>query len=389
MKKSVAIIGCTGSIGTQTIDVISHHRDVFDLKLITCHHNLEKAKESTTAFPDVLIGLHDQLQASLFNQDILIGDQAIIDWIISKKIQVVVIASSSIGTISLVLSILPYVERVALSSKEVIILAGSLQFITSEWKEKVLPVDSEHVAIHQLLRYADRENIHQVILTASGGPFYSQTPTPDLLKISPSQALKHPTWQMGKKVTIDSATMANKGIELLEAHYLFGFSTETLNVVIHPQSMIHAMLQLKGGSVITQMAYPDMRFPIAYALFYPELPSLPYIKPIEMDAFPDCSFIQTQATSIPIISLALECLQGSSLKPLFYMMADELAVETFLNHKIRFIEIADFLRFCVIELEKIYSIQNFQVHQAEVPNFISDVMQNTRRMLIQFKKQVE
>jgi 1-deoxy-D-xylulose-5-phosphate reductoisomerase len=387
--KSVAVIGCTGSIGSQTIDVISRHKDIFDLQLITCNKNLAKAKEMASQLDHVQVGTHDNSQTSLFGQDLLIGDQAIIDWIISKKIRIVVVASSSIGTISFVLSILPYVERLALSSKEVIILAGSLQLIHPEWKEKIVPVDSEHVAIHQLLQYTNQEHIHRVILTASGGPFYSQTPVPDLTNMTPAAALKHPTWQMGEKVTIDSATLANKGIELLEAHYLFGFSPEKLNVVIHPQSMIHAMIQLKNGSVISQMAYPDMRLPIAYALFYPELPSLSYIRPIETDAFPDCSFIQTQATDIPIISLALECLHGSTLKPLFYLMADELAVEAFLNHKIRFTEVAGFLHFCVIELAKIYSIQNFQVHPAEVPNFIRDVMQNTRRMLIQFKKQVE
>ena len=389
MMKSVAIIGCTGSIGTQTIDVISRHKDVFDLQLITCYKNLTKAKEMASAFDHVQIGTHDHFQTSLFSQDILIGDQPIIDWIISKKIRFVVVASSSIGTISLVLSILPYVERVALSSKEVIILAGSLQLFQPEWKEKIVPVDSEHVAIHQLLQHTKREQIHRVILTASGGPFYSQPTVPDLTNITPAAALKHPTWQMGKKVTIDSATLANKGIELLEAHYLFGFTPEKLSVVIHPQSMIHAMIQLKDGSIISQMAYPDMRLPIAYALFYPELPTLPYIKPIETDAFPDCSFIQTQATSIPIISLALECLQGSALKPLFYMMADEIAVEAFLTHKIRFTEIAGFLRFCVTELEKKYSTPNIPDYQKEVPNFISDVTQNTQRMLIQFKKQVE
>lgn len=389
MKKSVAVIGCTGSIGTQTLDVISHHQDTFNLQLITCYHHLAKAKESAKSFPDVKIGLHDPTQVSLFSQDeLLIGDQAIIQWIISQKIQIVVIASSSIETISLVLDILPFVEKIALSSKEVIILAGSLQLITPQWNEKVLPVDSEHVAIHQLLRFTERESVRKVILTASGGPFYSQSPLPDFSTITPAKALKHPTWQMGKKVTIDSATLANKGIELLEAHFLFGIEPEKLHVVIHPQSMIHAFLELKDGSVLSQMAYPDMRLPIAYALFYPKVHELSYIKAMDTKQFPDCTFIQTQAIDIPIIRLALDCLTDTLLSPLFYVLADETAVEAFLNQKIRFEEIFGFLQFGITELKKNYAVQKPEQYQHEMTAFIHDIKQNTQRLLIQFKKQV-
>jgi 1-deoxy-D-xylulose-5-phosphate reductoisomerase len=386
--KSVAVIGCTGSIGSQTLDVLSRHQDVFDVRLITCFRNISKAKENALIFPNVRIATHDNSQESLFNQDMMVGDQAIIDFIITNHIQIVVIASSSIETTSLVHSILPYVDKVAISSKEVIIVTGSLGLVSSEWKEKVLPVDSEHAAIHQLLRYAERETIQQVVLTASGGPFYSQQPVPDLTHITPSLALKHPTWQMGKKVTIDSATLVNKGIELLEAHYLFDLPPEMLQVVIHPQSIIHAMLQFKDGSTLSQMAYPDMRLPIAYALFYPERTDLPYITPIDTQAFPMCSFVHKQASDIPVVALALECLRESGLSPIWYVLADEIAVEAFLNQKIRFVQIADFLRYSIEKLPTLYSVRSLSIDQKGISIFIHDVRQNIQRLLIQFKKQV-
>lgn len=388
MKKTIAIIGCTGSIGTQAIDVLLHHPDYFDLQLITCHHQVEKLQKIHADFPGVHLGLHDSTLFSSLPQDILAGEDEISDWIIAHKIQLVLIASSSLETATILFKILPSVEKVALSSKEVIILSGSLGLITPLWREKIIPVDSEHVAIHQLLRHSNREQIREVILTASGGPFYSKTPHPDFDQITPAMALQHPTWHMGKKVTIDSATLANKGIELLEAYYLFSLRPEQLNVVIHPQSIIHAMVQYLDGSLVAQMAYPDMRLPIAYALFYPQIPELPYIKRIETDAFPSLNFLSYPATDIPLVRLALDCLGENSLKPLWYIILDEIAVQAFLNQTIRFADIQDFLCFGIQEMDCLYTYQELHSSQTDLSVLISLLQQTSQRLLNQFMKQV-
>lgn len=388
MKKTIAIIGCTGSIGTQSINVVNHHHEHFDLQLISCHTQINKLKELASGFPNVKISLHDPSHRSLFNQDILAGDDEIADWIISHKTQLVLMASSSLNTASILFKILPFVERIALSSKEVIILSGSLDLITPQWREKIIPVDSEHVAIHQLLQHSNREQIREVILTASGGPFYSQTPCPDLHHITPVMALSHPTWQMGKKVTIDSASLANKGIELLEAYYLFELQPQELNVVIHPQSMIHAMVQFKDGSLIAQMAYPDMRLPIAYSLFFPDIPDLPYIKKIEAEVMPNCTFLQQKASNIPLIRLALDSMAENSLKPLWYIILDEIAVHAFLNQTIRFMDIQDFLFYGMEEMDRLYPSQGLHQYQTELTAFIGELQHSSQSVLNQFKKQV-
>lgn len=388
MKKTIAIIGCTGSIGIQAIDVILHHPDYFDLQLITCHQQVDKLQKISSNFSGVQLGLHNSSLFSSPPRDILTGDDEIAEWIISHKTQLVLIASSSLETATILFKILPYVEKVALSSKEVIILSGSLGFITPLWREKIIPVDSEHVAIHQLLRHSNREQIREVILTASGGPFYSKTPHPDLDQITPAMALQHPTWQMGKKVTIDSATLANKGIELLEAYYLFSLQPEQLNVVIHPQSIIHAMVQYQDGSLVAQMAYPDMRLPIAYALFYPQSPDLPYIKRIEANAFPGLSFLSYPATDIPLVRLALDCLRENSLKPLWYIILDEIAVQAFLLQTIRFADIQDFLDFGIQEMDRLFSYQELHTAQTNLSALISLLQQTSQRLLNQYMKQV-
>jgi len=342
MKQKVAILGATGSIGTQTLSVVSDFPEIFSVTFATSNHSFEALEKIAKDFNLQAIGFHDKnfTPPNSSTCSICRGNEQIIDWLLTYPPDILVVATAGVEVYDIIRNVYPYIDKIAISSKEAIIMSGITGLLFKMQKStKLLPIDSEHVAIHQLLKKINRSSIKKVVLTASGGPFYRSSNTIDFETITPEKALAHPTWIMGKKVTIDSATLVNKGIELMEAFYLFGLPLETLDVVIHPESIIHGMVETVDGSLMCQMAYPNMELPIAYALFYPDKKYVSTHQAFDYAKLPGLSFRPISARSIPTIQLALEAIQRGSLAILTYLISDEIAVELFLNGKISFNQI--------------------------------------------------
>jgi 1-deoxy-D-xylulose-5-phosphate reductoisomerase len=343
--RSIAILGATGSIGTQTLNVIEQYSKMFKLMLVSANTNINKLQKISKKFQVAHIGIHtEEIKNSIYEKgqnNILFGRDEIIEYFLKNNIHTVVFGTSGIDDYKILKGIYPFVKRICIASKEVIVMAG-VTGLLNEIKQncELLPVDSEHAAVHQLLDNARISNVRKVILTASGGPFYSKTEFIDLENITPAQALEHPTWNMGKKVTIDSASMANKGIELLEAHYLFSLPSSKIGVVIHPQSIIHAMVEWKDGTVFSQNSWPDMRLPISYAMMYPQKMPLDIEKSKPFyETNNNLSFIPVKSGTIKTIDLSYNAMNENGNAPIAYMAGDEIAVEKFLEKKIKFKQI--------------------------------------------------
>ncbi|MDD4029127.1 MAG: hypothetical protein PHI40_03195 [Caldisericia bacterium] len=342
-KVSTVILGATGSIGTQTLDVIYQYPSDFELQFITANTSVEQLKNMAQKYSISAIGIHSLSVSppTCENVHIVQGRKEIADFIIHHSIHTVVFGSSGIEDYQILKEVYPYVQKICIASKEIIVMAGATGLLKEiQSKCTVLPVDSEHAAVYQLMERCPRDQIHKVYLTASGGPFYSQIDNVSTLewdRITPEMALKHPTWNMGKKVTMDSATMANKGIELLEASVLFSLSASQLDVIIHPQSIVHAMIECVDGVCYSQNSWPDMRLPIAFALFYPEKKQIDIGKP---DSFftnlHQLSLYPVHTMNIPTIASAYQALQEGGLSPIVYLAADDVAVEAFLQHQVPF-----------------------------------------------------
>jgi 1-deoxy-D-xylulose-5-phosphate reductoisomerase len=342
-KVSTVILGATGSIGTQTLDVIQQYPSDFELQLITANTSVEQLHILAQKHSISSIGLHS-LSVSLPTSDnvqFVQGRKEIADFIIQHSIHTVVFGSSGIEDYQILKEVYPYVQKICIASKEIIVMAGATGLLKEiQSKCTVLPVDSEHAAVYQLLERCSHKDIKKVYLTASGGPFYSQISNVSTIewdRITPEMALKHPTWNMGQKVTMDSATMANKGIELLEASVLFSLPASQLDVIIHPQSIVHAMVECIDGVCYSQNSWPDMRLPIAFALFYPEKKQIDIGKP---DSFftnlHQLSLYPVHTMNIPTIASAYQALQEGGLSPIVYLAADDVAVEAFLQHQVPF-----------------------------------------------------
>lgn len=346
MIQKVAILGATGSIGIQTLSIIAQFPQYFNPTLLTANQSIQKLISISTPFPGAKLAIHDQdINAGYRKDSFLIGNQKIVSYLQENPPDILVIAVDSISCFEILRDVYPYIRKIAIASKEILILAGICKLLPNIRKyTKLLPLDSEHVAIHQLIQKLNKKNIKKIVLTASGGPFFGTDKKIDFSLITPEIALQHPTWQMGKKVTIDSATLINKGIELMEARYLFDLPASSLDVVIHPQSIIHSFCELIDGSVICQMAIPNMELPIAYSLFYPKQVSIPSIKALHFDHFPDLTFRKISATNLPAIELAIGCIKEGAIKELLYLIADDIAVKKFLNHQIKFDQIVPFVQ---------------------------------------------
>lgn len=366
MKQTVVILGATGSIGRQTLSVISQFPQSFSIKMVTSNNSIEPLIQIASNFKVKTVGFHDEnLQdRKIDSYTICKGNEDIIDWIISNPPDILVIANAGVEVYTILRQVYHYVKRIAISSKEAIIMAGITKLLPKiQRKTKLLPIDSEHAALHQLLNKTRKTSIKKVVLTASGGPFFRSDDPVDFPTITPKKALEHPTWHMGQKVTIDSATLVNKGIELMEARYLFDLAPDMLDVVIHPESIIHAMIEFKDGSVLCQMAYPNMELPVAYSLFFPLKKQFASIQTFDYAKFPDLSFRKVSAKEIPTIKLAIEALRKNGTTQLKYLAADELAVELFLSEKIRFNQIGLLLERAVSKPLKIKEIDEANIVQ--------------------------
>ena len=336
--RQVAVLGSTGSIGRQTLEVVRALPHQFQVVALAGGKNIDLLAKQVNEFKPRLVYSQDKAAlARLTNTEYEL--LALEDIARHPEVDTVVIATSGRSGLSPTLAAVRAGKNVPLANKESLVMAGEI--ITSEAKRsgaRLLPIDSEHSAIWQCLN-GETQPAAQLILTASGGPFLHYSPA-QLNKVTVEQALKHPSWQMGKKVTIDSATLMNKGLEVIEAHWLFDTPFENIKVLIHPQSIIHSMVEFADGSIKAQLSYPDMRIPIQYALSYPERLPNPQLPRLNWSSIDNLTFEQPDLDTFPCLRLAVEAGKKGGTYPAVLCAADEVAVELSLSHRIRFIDIA-------------------------------------------------
>ena len=343
MVKRLAILGSTGSIGRSTLDVVARHPDRFEVVALAGGSDVELLAQQVSRFHPKLVSTRTEegareLQQRLPRVDIGWGDDGVNAVAAYASSDLVV--SAIVGSAGLVPTIraLESGKNIALANKETLVAAGELVMSLAKQKHlTILPIDSEHSAIHQSLVGHRREDVKRLIITASGGPFRT-TPQDALERVTVDEALKHPNWSMGKKITIDSATMMNKGLEVIEAHWLFGIPADNNDVVVHPQSILHSLVEYCDGCTVAQLGLPDMRAPIAYALSYPERVTSG-VGPLDLVALKSLTFESVDHQRFPALSLAMRALTTGRSMPAVLNAANETAVYAFLNRQISFLDI--------------------------------------------------
>ena len=366
MKKRIAILGSTGSIGTQTLDVIRNHSDLLSAEVLTAHDNADLLiKQSIEFLPNTVVitnaSHYIYVKEALYQYDIKVfsGFESLEQIVESESVDMVLAAIVGIAGLRSTLNAIKHKKPVALANKETLVVAGDLiTRIARENGVNIYPVDSEHSAIFQCMVGEFHNKIEKLILTASGGPFLNHS-IHSFSDITKADALNHPNWVMGSKITIDSATMMNKGLEVIEAHWLFNVPSENIQVVIHPQSIIHSMVQFADGSVKAQMGLPDMRLPILFALSYPNriqttFPRYDFTVPSHF------TFEPPDTRKFRNLALAYHALKKGGNFPCILNAANEVAVNAFLADKINFLEIAEINEKC---LEKATFLKNASLEE--------------------------
>ena len=341
--KSIAILGATGSIGQSALAVVDAHPDKLRVVALAAGGNATRLAEQARRYGPSLVALATDAAARAFadafgregRPDVGCGPDALLRLATHPEADVVLFASSGTAALDAVLAAIDAGKTIALANKEILVMAGAVVMAAAREKGvAVLPVDSEHNAIHQCLHARNPRDINRLVLTASGGPF--RTCTPDALaRVTPEDALRHPTWRMGPKITVDSATLMNKGLEVIEARWLFDADADHIAVVVHPQSIVHSMVEFIDGSVIAQLGVTDMQLPIQYAFSYPERWTAP-VPPLDLTIAGRLDFEPADAARFPCLGLAFRALRGDPGLPIVLNAANELAVAEFLQHRLRF-----------------------------------------------------
>lgn len=355
-KKKVVLLGSTGSIGTQTLEVIKDNQDRFEIEALSCNQNIELLKKQIKEFRPKRASIADLSKSNLkINEEIEMfwGEEGTLELLKKSEAEVVVVAISGAKGLLPTIEAIRLGKNVALATKEVMVLAGEL--IKKELKLKneelkkegkpaisLLPIDSEHNAIWQCLRAGSKSEVEKIILTCSGGPFreFNQE---QLEKVTPQQALNHPNWHMGQRITIDCATLLNKGLELIEAKWLFDVDISQIEVVVHPESVIHSGVQYVDGSIISQMGPKNMELPIQYALTYPERISGNYQR-LSLTDLGKMTFYKPDLDKFPCLQYAMEAIEKGGTMPTVLNAVDEIVVDLFLNEKIKFLEIPKIIK---------------------------------------------
>lgn len=340
-QKNIAILGSTGSIGRSTLDVISHFPERFRVTYLTAHRNIDLLSEQARRFVPRGVAVLEECDASVLGKfligetEILVGEEGLCEIVSREDVDLVVSSLVGFAGLKPTLRAIEAGKDVALANKETLVVAGEIIMnAVRTHGVQLLPVDSEHSAILQCLRGEDMNAVERLILTASGGPFRTMAKD-QFHTVTVRDALNHPTWQMGNKITIDSATLMNKGLEVIEAHWLFGLPPEQIHVVIHPQSIIHSMVEFKDGSMKAQLGLPDMKIPIQYALMYPERPPAPYRR-LDFSRIREMTFDEPDYERFPSLPLAYRALKMGGTATAVLNAANEVAVKKFLNEEIPF-----------------------------------------------------
>ncbi len=349
MKRGVCILGASGSVGESTLKVLRSFPDEFTLRSFSVHSNLEKAESIAKEFqPAYLCISSDSVDKSILGTkigptEVLYGKDALSDLVQDSETETVVTAVVGASGIRPTVAAIRAGKKIGIANKETLVSCGPyIRSLLENYNSYLVPVDSEHNALYQLLENMKKGSVDRVILTASGGPF-RKLPVEDLPKVTIEQALKHPTWNMGPKITVDSAGMINKGLEVIEAHFLFGFSYDKIGVVIHPQSVAHGIVETKDGASFVYASYPDMIFPVAHALFYPKSVST-VLKSHPATSWGNLEFLEAETERYPGLNLAYEAGRAGGTSPSVFNAANEVAVEMFLKGKILFTDIPSVIR---------------------------------------------
>jgi 1-deoxy-D-xylulose-5-phosphate reductoisomerase len=361
MIKKVGIVGSTGSIGRQAVDVILRNKGAFEVVFLSCNSNIQELQKQIALLkPKFAIVLDGNKEIKkIDNTKILHTISDLLSLISTQEIDILLSAAVGFSGIRPTYEAIKSGIDVALANKESIVSGGKiLTYLAKNTGSKIIPVDSEHSAIYQCLMGNDKDKVASITLTASGGPFIKR-PDDSLSFVSVEETLKHPNWSMGAKITVDSATMMNKGLELIEAKYLFDVPAEILNVVIHPQSIIHSVVSYIDGSTIAQLGYPDMRTPISFALGFPERVNSG-VNTIDLAKISNLTFYEPDFNKYKCLKIAVDVLKsGSNVLMIAMNAANEIAVELFLKRKIKFTDIAD-----IVE-KTVYSFAEKEVSDIE------------------------
>jgi 1-deoxy-D-xylulose-5-phosphate reductoisomerase len=360
-RRRIAILGSTGSIGTQALDVIAAHPNAFEVEVLTAQNNAKLLIQQAKQFkPNAVVicneNLYAEVKEALANDDIKVyaGENALASVVQMDTIDLVLTALVGYSGLKPTIKAIEAGKTIALANKETLVVAGEL--ITSLAREKgvnIYPIDSEHSAIFQCMVGEFHNRIEKIILTASGGPFRGKKKA-EIKSVKKEQALKHPNWNMGAKVTIDSASLMNKGLEVIEARWLFGVNPEQVEVVIHPQSIIHSLVQFEDGSIKAQLGLPDMRLPIQFALTYPERFKSAFPR-FDFANYPSLTFEKPDTETFRNLALAFEALHRGGNMPCVLNAANEVAVAEFLKDRVGFLEMSDIVEQCMAKMTYIKS----------------------------------
>ena len=382
IKKRIAIFGSTGSIGTQALEVIEAHPDLFEVEILTAHTNDKLLVEQALKFqPNAVVivdeGKYEKVKKALESTDIKVfaGENALDEVADFDTYDMMLAAIVGFAGLKPTLRAIENGKAIALANKETLVVAGDLVMqLAVEKRVPVIPVDSEHSAIFQCLIGETRNKIEKVILTASGGPFLGKKPN-FLVNVKRDHALQHPNWKMGAKITIDSATLMNKGLEMIEAKWLFNLTPEQIEVIIHPQSIIHSMVQFEDGSIKAQMGLPDMKLPIQYALTFPmrvanDNPRANFKK------IPVLAFEEPDIKTFRNLGLAMMALEKGGNFPCILNAANEIAVWAFLNNRIGFLDITAVIEKCLQEINYIEkpNLADYFESDGEARNFAASLV---------------
>ena len=386
MKKRVAVLGSTGSIGTQTLQVIDNHNSLFEVELLTAFNNSTLLIEQALQYrPNVVVignsNLYSTVRDALEKTDIKVyaGKDAINQVVEMDTIDTVVIGIAGIDAIEPIIRSLQNNKKIALANKESIVVAGSI-IIEEAVKSsgQIIPIDSEHSAIFQCLMGEVGNAISKIVLTASGGPFLNANIS-DIRSAGTKEALNHPNWNMGDKISIDSATLMNKGLEAIEAHWLFDIPADKIDVLIHPQSIIHSLVYFVDGSVKTQLSYPDMKIPIQFALGYPNrmksgLPELDLLEKSEL------KFMPPDVKKFRNLALAFKALKSGGNMPCILNAANDIAVKAFMEEKINLLDIPNIIEKSMdsIPLIKTPSLQDYFQTDIVAREITLEIINNSR-----------
>lgn len=384
--KRLAILGSTGSVGTQALEVVAAHPDLFEVEILSAHRNAALLIEQARKFKPNAVVVTDESKYKEVKDALLMlpikvfaGYKALNEVVQWESVDTVLGAILGFAGLHSILAAVEAGKRVALANKETLVVAGELVMQRAiENRAAIIPVDSEHSAIFQCMVGEDPAKIDKMILTASGGPFLGRKPN-YLVNVKASHALQHPNWSMGAKITIDSATLMNKGLEMIEAKWLFGMQNEQIEVVIHPQSIIHSMVQFVDGSVKAQLGLPDMKLPIQYAIAFPHRVANTY-KRLDFKDFPKLTFEAPDYKTFRNLAIAKEVLFKGGNAPCVMNAANEMVVNAFLQNKVGFLEMSDMIDKTLEQVPFIEhpSLEDYQQSDAEARTYAMEFIKKSQ-----------